>query len=224
MTELNLSGPEIEQLMEVLGKVKKSKAYQNYEAGVRVVSKRAASLKGEGDAFARIGETLRSGKVPQFLSATAKGQKKVEETLLAELKQQKLHGLLKNEEFKDAVYREMYVEPGTIGQFLGIVSEEENMSDNNGNVTEEGNNEMFDRPEYDSEFYESDAVKALNLGDKLSAEDKEKLEALYKTYQEGKANGGQSQQGEENGTAAEGAGTGTGNGEEGGQRRKRRRG
>lgn len=217
MTELNLSGPEIEQLMEVLGKVKKSKAYQNYEAGVRVVSKRAASLKGEGDAFARIGETLRSGKVPQFLSATAKGQKKVEETLLAELKQQKLHGLLKNEEFKDAVYREMYVEPGTIGQFLGIVSEEENMSDNNGNVTEEGNNEMFDRPEYDSEFYESDAVKALNLGERISAEDKKKLEALYETYKEGKANGGQSQQGEENaagGAAAEGAGTGTGNGEE----------
>ena len=80
----------------------------------------------------------------------------------------------------------MYVEPGTIGQFLGIVSEEENMSDNNGNVTEEGNNEMFDRPEYDSEFYESDAVKALNLGDKLSAEDKEKLEALYKPIRKAK--------------------------------------
>ncbi len=208
MTELNLSGPEIEQLMEVLSEVKKTGAYQNYEAGVRVVSKRAASLKGEGDAFARIGETLRSSKVPPFLSAVAKGQKKVEAALLAGLKQKKLHGLLKNEEFNNAIYREMYVEPGTIGQFLGIVSEEENMSDNNENVTEEGNNEMFDRPEYDAGFYESDAVKALNLGERISAADKEKLEALYKTYQEGKANGGESQQSEGNaaGAASEGPG------------------
>ncbi len=208
MTELNLSGPEIEQLMEVLGEVKKTGAYQNYEAGVRVVSKRAASLKGEGDAFARIGETLRSSKVPPFLSAVAKGQKKVEAALLAGLKQKKLHGLLKNEEFNNAIYREMYVEPGTIGQFLGIVSEEENMSDNNENVMEEGNNEMFDRPEYDAGFYESDAVKALNLGERISAADKEKLEALYKTYQEGKANGGESQQSEGNAAGAASEGTG----------------
>ena len=69
MAEVNLTTEETGMLLEVVDKIKTSKAYQNYMTGVGLNLKRAASLKGEGDGFAKIGETFRGGKIPQFLKA-----------------------------------------------------------------------------------------------------------------------------------------------------------
>ena len=129
MAEVNLTTEETDALLEVVDKVKVSRPYQNYMAGVRVNLERAASQKGEGDGFARIGEMLRNDKIPHYLNATAKGQKKVQNMLQAELKQRKLHGVLKDAEFNDAIYRELYVKPGSLKDYLGISSQEEQMSE-----------------------------------------------------------------------------------------------
>lgn len=129
MAEVNLTTEETDALLEVVDKVKVSRPYQNYMAGVRVNLERAASQKGEGDGFARIGEMLRNDKIPHYLNATAKGQKKVQNMLQAELKQRKLHGVLKDVEFNDAIYRELYVKPGSLKDYLGISSQEEQMSE-----------------------------------------------------------------------------------------------
>lgn len=192
MAEVNLTTEETDALLEVVDKVKASKAYQNYMSGVGLNLKRAASLKGEGDGFARIGEALRSGKIPQFLNATAKGQKKVQDALQAELKQRKLHGVLKDEDFNDALYRELYVKPGSLRDYLGLSSQEEQMSEDKKQTEVENqdapadnaaadneNNNMVDLPDYyDEEKFKDLEIKIVD--GKISKEDLEKLEKRHK--------------------------------------------
>ncbi len=191
MAEVNLTTEETDALLEVVDKVKVSRPYQNYMAGVRVNLERAASQKGEGDGFARIGEMLRNDKIPHYLNATAKGQKKVQNMLQAELKQRKLHGVLKDAEFNDAIYRELYVKPGSLKDYLGISSQEEQMSEDKkqpeveDNVpagsaaADNGNDHMVDLPGY----YDEEKFKDLeiNIADgKVSEADFEKLEKRHK--------------------------------------------
>lgn len=197
MAAISLNNEESQKLVDVVEKVKNSKAYKNYLAGVGLSLKRAASLKGEGDAFAKIGETLRSGKIPQFLNATAKGQQKVQDALFAELKQQKLHGLLKDEEFNDTIYRELYVKPGTLKDYLGMSSQEEQMSENNENnvkpetLAEEnaGLEELVALPDY----YDEEKFKDLNIvpnEGKISKKDLEKLEKRHEEMLEAEKSSG----------------------------------
>ena len=211
MSEINLTDEQMVSLTEVLEKVKTSKAYQNYEKGVRAASKRAQNLAGEGDVFARIGTALKEEKFPDYLKDLAKGQQKVQLALQAELKQKKLHGLLKNEELNDAVYGELYVEAGTLDRYFGKSTQEEQMSEevkeenvataqqeevdtnqaqveetggNNDAAAEEGNDvELFDFPDYGEDFYNSDAFKDLKIeGKQITKEQKEKIEALYEEF------------------------------------------
>jgi hypothetical protein len=191
MAEVNLTTEETDALLEVVDKVKVSRPYQNYMAGVRVNLERAASQKGEGDGFARIGEMLRNDKIPHYLNATAKGQKKVQNMLQAELKQRKLHGVLKDAEFNDAIYRELYVKPGSLKDYLGISSQEEQMSEDKKQTEVEDNvpagsaaadnrnDHMVDLPGY----YDEEKFKDLeiNIADgKVSEADFEKLEKRHK--------------------------------------------
>lgn len=191
MVEVNLTTEETDALLEVVNKVKASKAYQNYMSGVGLNLKRAASLKGEGDGFSKVGEVLRSGKIPQFLNATAKGQKKVQDALQAELKQRKLHGILKDAEFNDAIYRELYVKPGSLKDYLGISSQEEQMSEDKEQTEVEndvpagsaaadnGNDNMVDLPDYyDEEKFKDLEIKVVD--GKVSKADFEKLEKRHK--------------------------------------------
>lgn len=127
MAETELTDAEISGLSEVLAKIKAAKVYQNYEAGVRAILKRAQSLAGEGDVFARVGASLKTGKFPDYLRDCAKGQQRVQAALQAELKQKKLHGLLKNTELSDAIYGELYIRSGMLDKYLGKQSEDERM-------------------------------------------------------------------------------------------------
>lgn len=196
MAEVNLTTEETDALLEVVDKVKVSRPYQNYMAGVRVNLERAASQKGEGDGFARIGEMLRNDKIPHYLNATAKGQKKVQNMLQAELKQRKLHGVLKDAEFNDAIYRELYVKPGSLKDYLGISSQEEQMSEDKkqpeveDNVpagsaaADNGNDHMVDLPGY----YDEEKFKDLEIkiaDGKVSKADFEKLEKRHKELEKG---------------------------------------
>lgn len=196
MAEVNLTTEETDALLEVVDKVKVSRPYQNYMAGVRVNLERAASQKGEGDGFARIGEMLRNDKIPHYLNATTKGQKKVQNMLQAELKQRKLHGVLKDAEFNDAIYRELYVKPGSLKDYLGISSQEEQMSEDKkqtevednvpaGNAAaDNGNDNMVDLPGY----YDEEKFKDLEIkiaDGKVSKADFEKLEKRHKELEKG---------------------------------------
>ena len=162
MAEVNLTTEETDALLEVVDKVKVSRPYQNYMAGVRV-----------------------------NLNATAKGQKKVQNMLQAELKQRKLHGVLKDAEFNDAIYRELYVKPGSLKDYLGISSQEEQMSEDKkqpevednvpaGSAAADNRNDhMVDLPGY----YDEEKFKDLeiNIADgKVSEADFEKLEKRHK--------------------------------------------
>lgn len=118
MAAKDLTSAEKEQLAEIVGQIKETKAYKNYQAGLSVNKRRLESSPGEGDAFAKAGEMIRSGKIPTWLHASAVGQTKVEKALQALLKEKKLHGLLKDGEFKDALYDELYVESGALNRFL----------------------------------------------------------------------------------------------------------
>lgn len=212
MAEINLTDEQMSGLTEVLEKIKTSRAYQNYEKGVQAASKRAQSLAGEGDVFAKIGTALKEEKFPDYLKDLAKGQQKVQLALQAELKQKKLHGLLKNEELSDAVYGELYIETGTLDKYLGKSAQEETMSeevkeensaeastqqeevdtnqaqveetgDSSDAPTEEENNvEMFDFPDYGEDFYNSDAFKDLKIEGKQIT--KEQKEKIEALYEE----------------------------------------
>lgn len=118
MAAKDLTSAEKEQLAEIVGQIKETKAYKNYQAGLSVNKRRLESSPGEGDAFAKAGEMIRSGKIPTWLHASAIGQTKVEKALQALLKEKKLHGLLKDGEFKEALYDELYVESGALNRFL----------------------------------------------------------------------------------------------------------
>ena len=118
MAAKDLTSAEKEQLAEIVGQIKETKAYKNYQAGLSVNKRRLESSPGEGDAFAKAGEMIRSGKIPTWLHASAVGQTKVEKALQALLKEKKLHGLLKDGEFKEALYDELYVESGALNRFL----------------------------------------------------------------------------------------------------------
>ena len=118
MAAKDLTSTEKEQLAEIVGQIKETKAYKNYQAGLSVNKRRLESSPGEGDAFAKAGEMIRSGKIPTWLHASAVGQTKVEKALQALLKEKKLHGLLKDGEFKEALYDELYVESGALNRFL----------------------------------------------------------------------------------------------------------
>lgn len=215
MAAISLNNEESQKLVDVIEKIKNSKAYKNYLAGVGLSLKRAASLKGEGDAFAKIGETLRSGKIPPFLNATAKGQQKVQDALFAELKQQKLHGVLKDEEFNDTIYRELYVKPGTLKKYLGISSQEEQMSENDSKTeptAEEitGQKNWVELPKYyDEEKFADLEIKIVD--GKISKEDLEKLEEKRKSLEsDGNGNQPGSQQTGDGQEGGESAGSGDG--------------
>lgn len=218
MAEVNLTTEETDALLEVVDKVKVSRPYQNYMAGVRVNLERAASQKGEGDGFARIGEMLRNDKIPHYLNATAKGQKKVQNMLQAELKQRKLHGVLKDVEFNDAIYRELYVKPGSLKDYLGISSQEEQMSEDKkqpeveDNVpagsaaADKGNDHMVDLPGY----YDEEKFKDLEIkiaDGKVSEADFEKLEKRHKELEKDGNDDRQDTREGNDGTAAAGDGS-----------------
>lgn len=238
MAEINLTDEQIAGLAEVLEKIKTSRAYQNYEKGVQAASKRAQSLAGDGDVFAKIGTALKTGKFPDYLKDLAKGQQKVQLALQAELKQKKLHGLLKNEELSDAVYGELYIGTGTLDKYLGKSTQEETMSEevkgensatstpkqeeiestqavpaeetNSSPVAETNNTELFDFPDYGEDFYSSDAFKDLKIdGKQITKEQKEKIDALYEEFRKQKE-GNQPQEGTE---ASKGDKSQDGNGE-----------
>lgn len=228
-----MTDEQMADLTEVIEKIKTSKAYQNYEKGVQIASKRAQNLAGEGDVFAKIGTALKEDNFPDYLKDLAKGQQKVQSALQAELKQKKLHGLLKNEEFSDAVYGELYIEAGTLDKYFGKSTQEEQMTeevkegnsatadtqqegvnanqahteevDKSQNSSAEGNNaELLDLPDYGEDFYNSDAFKNLKIeGKQITKEQKEKIDALYEEYRK------QNEGAEGNQQQSEGAGNNT---------------
>ena len=110
MENLNLTAQEIEEINAIIERVKQTGAYKNYLEGVRVMSKRADQLPGEGDAFSKIGAALQKDNPPAFLRPLLRGQEKIGNTLRSELKQKRMQRLLKNEEFNQFLYGKLYIE------------------------------------------------------------------------------------------------------------------
>lgn len=202
MANVELTEENKAELFRIVTRVKESKAYKNYLAGVRLNARRAESMAGEGDAFAKIGRALHDKNFPAYLNATKRGQEKVESALQAEMKQKRLQGLLKNEEFKEALYNEMYVAEGSMDGYLRqsvqqdhsaaeILPEqnpnkqqEEKMSDTENQTPTE---ELFDWPEgISEEFLKSAEVAALGVSadGKLTKDQLETVTKALKAWQE----------------------------------------
>ena len=98
---------------------------------------------------------------------------------------------MKDAEFNDAIYRELYVKPGSLKDYLGISSQEEQMSEDKEQTEVEndvpagsaaadnGNDNMVDLPDYyDEEKFKDLEIKVVD--GKVSKADFEKLEKRHK--------------------------------------------
>ncbi len=200
MKNLNLTSREIEEIIAIVERIKQTGAYKNYLEGVRVMSKRAEQLPGDGDAFSKIGAALRKDTRPAFLRPLLRGQEKISNTLRSEFKQKRMQRLLKNEEVNQFLYRKLYIETQK-----ATTQQEDEMSNTEQNQTETKNTELFQRPDYDAAFYESERFKELSLGKELTAEELKKLAEEYEKWQENQKQEDQNE-GENENTDAENAG------------------
>ncbi len=207
MENLNLTAQEIEEINAIIERVKQTGAYKNYLEGVRVMSKRADQLPGEGDAFSKIGAALQKDNPPAFLRPLLRGQEKIGNTLRSELKQKRMQRLLKNEEFNQFLYGKLYIETQK-----ATTQQEDEMSNTEQNQTENQNTELFQRPDYDAAFYESEQFKKLGLDKDLTAEELKKLTEEYEKWREGQKQEDQNE-GENENADAENAGEGNGENE-----------